>query len=781
MTLAVFAERAHASFNTFLIDEIYSNADGTIQYVVLRETAGQSGEDDLAGHKLTMTHGSVVKTFTFPSGLPSADTAGRHALIATPGYADLGLARPDYLMPERFLATDGGTLDYAGFDVFSYPPLPSDGVNALTRSGVVPNLATNFAGLSSSVPALPVTVVEYYNGNLDHYFISGLAPDIDALDSGRIGGWTRSGLGFKAFPSQALGGPSASPACRYYIPPQHGDSHFISASAAECAAVAAKIPVDPNYSGYILETPSEFYIALPNTTTGVCPPGTQPVYRLWNRRIDSNHRYTTDAAIKARMAAAGYVAEGYGPDAVAMCTVAAVGTVAPFRVSAESPFAPGCERTPAIGVNYMNAEVEPFLAVNPTNARNLIGVWQQDRWSSGSARAQVTVASFDGGLTWTRAFAPFTRCSGGTPATGGDYLRASDPWVTFAADGTAYQSAVVMTGAQFRTNAVLVSRSTDGGRSWSDPVALINDNSFFNDKESITADRSDARFVYATWTRLTAAGTGSTYFARTTDAGSSWEAARPIYDPGDGLLAFNNQIVVLPDGALVLFFTKLDAGTLWGSADLLIMRSTDRGITWSAPTRVAAAQSVGTRDPDSGARVADASGLGSVAVGRDGTLALVWQDARFSDGAHDAIAFSRSTDGGLTWSAPAPVNANVTVAAFLPAVAIADDGTMGVTYYDFRSNTANTATLPTDYWFTRSTDGNAWREVRVAGPFDLATAPVAAGLFLGDYQGLAATGATFLSLFVQTTDEADNRTDIFVATLPGPPTQQTHGFSRRQR
>jgi hypothetical protein len=53
--------------------------------------------------------------------------------------------------------------------------------------------------------------------------------------------------------------------------------------------------------------------------TGTCPTGTIPVYRLWNQRADSNHRYTTRVAIKAEMLAAGYVAEGYGADGVVMC------------------------------------------------------------------------------------------------------------------------------------------------------------------------------------------------------------------------------------------------------------------------------------------------------------------------------------------------------------------------------------------------------------------------------------------------------------------------------
>ncbi|MEO8755093.1 MAG: hypothetical protein ABI624_20720 [Casimicrobiaceae bacterium] len=64
------------------------------------------------------------------------------------------------------------------------------------------------------------------------------------------------------------------------------------------------------------------YIALPDVATGDCPAGLVKVYRLWNNRADSNHRYTTDLALKATMIAKGYLAEGYGPDATIMCAVA---------------------------------------------------------------------------------------------------------------------------------------------------------------------------------------------------------------------------------------------------------------------------------------------------------------------------------------------------------------------------------------------------------------------------------------------------------------------------
>ena len=96
------------------------------------------------------------------------------------------------------------------------------------------------------------------------------------------------------------------------LPPAE-DSHFFSASSAECAIVAAQHPT------FILENAAAFHIGLPDPVTGVCGPGEAPVYRLWNRRADTNHRYTIDPAIRAAMLAQGWIAEGYGPNAVAMC------------------------------------------------------------------------------------------------------------------------------------------------------------------------------------------------------------------------------------------------------------------------------------------------------------------------------------------------------------------------------------------------------------------------------------------------------------------------------
>jgi Abnormal spindle-like microcephaly-assoc'd, ASPM-SPD-2-Hydin/Repeat of unknown function (DUF5648) len=153
-----------------------------------------------------------------------------------------------------------------------------------------------------------VDVIEFYNAGLDHYFMTPMAIEIDALDAGRFPGWARTGRSFKGYPQPTAG---ASPVCRFYIPPPQ-DSHFYSASPAECAIVASTYPT------LVLESSDLFYIALPDAN-GTCPSGTIAVYRLFNNRADVNHRYTTDAQIKAQMIGEGYIAEGYGPSATIMC------------------------------------------------------------------------------------------------------------------------------------------------------------------------------------------------------------------------------------------------------------------------------------------------------------------------------------------------------------------------------------------------------------------------------------------------------------------------------
>ena len=354
--------------------------------------------------------------------------------------------------------------------------------------------------------------------------------------------------------------------------------------------------------------------------------------------------------------------------------------------------------------------------------------------------------------------------------------------MSFGPDGVAYQLALSFndvappfTGFDF-DHALLASKSEDGGVTWSDPEVVIRDTdaNVFNDKQTITADSTAANLVYAVWDRLvfpnerasdvasfrSSAFRGPAWFARSTDGGDSWEPARQIYDPGQNDQTIGNQIVVLPDGTLVNLFNEIrnDNSKKQRGNSVRVMRSTDKGVTWSAPIFVDLLGTIFVTDPESGDDVRTGDIIPDIAVAPNGDLYAVWQDARPNGGDADAIALSRSTNGGLTWSPRVKVNQTPTdipignQQAFTPSVDVAADGTVAVTYYDFRNNTDADALL-TDYFVvhchTACNNAANWgEEVQLTDEsFDMREAPFAGGFFTGDYEGLASAGNDFGAFF----------------------------------
>ncbi len=473
--------------------------------------------------------------------------------------------------------------------------------------------------------------------------------------------------------------------------------------------------------------------------------------------------------------------------------------------SGPSPFQPGCEGVAQSGTLYQNAEVEPRGAVGPNDPAHIVGAYPQDRWSNGGAHGLVAATSINGGASWTHSFAHFSICAGGTVANGGDFQRASDPWVTFSPNGVVHQIALSFNDTN-ADNAILASRSLNGGTVWSEPATLQRENtgstSLFVDKESITADPFDSNFVYAVWDRSTFpsdsvsftallhtfALRSQTVFARSTNGGVSWEPARAIFDERRAIsFTIANQIAVVPTGAALPTLVNVmwlfhGSGVQRTCCEVAVLRSTDRGVTWSGPIRVSRVDTVGVFDPDTGQGVRTGDIIPDIVAGvTAGRVYAVWQDGRFSGPPrgqeHAGIAFSQSLDGGRTWSPAIQINQVPATQAFTPTVAVAANGTIGVTYYDFRHNTPAPG-LPTDYWLVHChpatqncADPGSWAsETHVAGPFDMETAPNAAGLFVGDYEGLARAGNSFVALFGMANDgNLTNRTDIFEATLTPSP------------
>jgi ELWxxDGT repeat protein len=446
------------------------------------------------------------------------------------------------------------------------------------------------------------------------------------------------------------------------------------------------------------------------------------------------------------------------------------------------------------GVLGTDVAAEPYVAVNPTNPLNIAASWM-DQYPNGNA-VSVTL---DGGVTWRNVLIP-----GFTPLTGGTSRSAFDPWLSFDPNGNLYSSGgagLPKGNAQF-----LVNKSADGGLSWSSAIRVNtpgNDGNgwgpYGDDKPSITADPANPNYVYMTWARFNEASSfkgqsAETMFARSIDGGLTWQTEQSIHTAPKSDILWGHQIVVLPDGTLLDAFTE-GKFTNNHQASLTLLRSTDHGLTWSAPISALVQQplvdpqdnppNATVIDPDTGHPVEAHPMFPSIAVDqRSGNLYAVWIDARFSNFQYNSIAFSMSTDGGFTWSTPSQVNQTPNSVPVLdrqawnPTVAVAADGTVGVTYYDFRNNTAAPGAL-TDYWLatapTPASNPTAWGEMRLTdNSFDLEQAPTRFGgdTWLGDYEGLAAAGNDFVAAWAMPDGSATGQECVFFRrAISGAPLQ----------
>ncbi|HEX6254487.1 MAG TPA: sialidase family protein [Euzebyales bacterium] len=463
--------------------------------------------------------------------------------------------------------------------------------------------------------------------------------------------------------------------------------------------------------------------------------------------------------------------------AAAVTLLMAIGAVAGAAdpISGLSPYPDGgeptdpqavtaCNGAPQTGVLYRNSETEPYIAVNPTDPLNMIAAWHQDRWSNGSAQGVGAAYTTDGGTTWTFVNIPFTRCSGGQPGSAGDFERASDPWVSFGPDGTAHYMALVSNNSN-NENGMAVARSTNGGMTWTAPQ-IIKKNpaqdpvgaSLFHDKNTITADPHDPDLVYATWT-LFRGGSWSLVVARSTDGGETWGPARPVstiepIDPSQ--VAFfrqGAQIVVLPDGTLINAFFRilLDQKNVMIDFEQAIFRSFDQGRHWERmDTVVSDFVPASAFDPEFEIPVRDAGELPDITVNREsGDLYATWQ-TQSSEGLVNVVV-ARSTDGGSTWSAPVPVSIDPNVQAFLPAVSVNDDGTVGVLFYDFRRDTLGDDVLSTDVHLALFNADLSTRDEQTltSMSFDMRQMLLTGdrGYFPGDYVGLDTADGDFVAAF----------------------------------
>lgn len=439
---------------------------------------------------------------------------------------------------------------------------------------------------------------------------------------------------------------------------------------------------------------------------------------------------------------------------------------------------------------------EPSIAINPRNAQ-IIAAGAQDfrraaelRAACGGDRWNGLYLSIDGGQSWTNSLVPGF-CTDPTQGAGSEqavsemfnFSTNTDPVLAFDAFGNLYYSHIAFNANPFRTippstsGVLFVStyRVSDSGATYAKTVKVPSGSglrktpftagpgifSNFDDKQWMTVDNSAASpfygRVYVTWTKFSAQGGQSSIWVshcggngRGNEECQAFTRGHVLNKPVAGGLVQESFPATGPDGTLYIAFLQFQGG--FGStlphSGIWILKSTDGGET-AVQVKVADIRQIPSPIPPAGTAAND--GFNSfrtgtapgVAVTADGAVHVVWGE--WVDGTHAEVRYARSTDGGLTWSAPISLNTEPTGHQFFPSIA-ASGNMVHVAWYDGRLNQAGTTITALQVFYRRSTNAGAGFELdahitdQPFNPNQVSRFPVFCAAFIGDYLDIDAVG-----------------------------------------
>ena len=408
------------------------------------------------------------------------------------------------------------------------------------------------------------------------------------------------------------------------------------------------------------------------------------------------------------------------------------------------------------------AQNEPSIAVNPSDPNHIIATSNDYRLRvepppEHDVRAGYYV-SFDGGNTWPGDGIIDISTIPNTFAAG-------DPAIAIHDIHNVYYSYIAFNRST-DDGGVAVSKSTDGGLTWLDPVVVDwNSASEFQDKEYLTVDATGSAFdgnVYVSWTHFDSSA--PIYFSRSTDGGASFSVPYRISDTSYS----SNQgsiPIVGPDGVIYVAWFNYDTN------GLRMAKSTNGGQSFGTPFPVASVDEIPSPLPGAGFR--DNSFPTAAVDLNNGYIYVAWSDYRNGDA---DIYFTHSTNGGANWSAPVRINDDPLsndAHQFFPWMDVSPNGKLFVGWFDSRLDpTPFTQPLLYDEFVTVSTDGGLsfspnqrMSEVTVDSSIGGFNPP-----FIGDYSGLAATDDFVYPAWV---DTRRNQEDIYTQRVNSVHGQKT--------
>jgi hypothetical protein len=378
---------------------------------------------------------------------------------------------------------------------------------------------------------------------------------------------------------------------------------------------------------------------------------------------------------------------------------------------------------------YTNTSSQHRTQVEPDTfafGSTIVGAFQEGRFNNGGATNVGWARSANGGSTWTHGNLPGT-----TTFAGGTYARVSDPSVAYDARHNVWMVSSLGINSSAVGVAVLVSRSTNGGATWTNPVVAASKPAGFLDKNWTVCDNTATSPFYGRcYTEWDDNADGNRIKMSTSaDGGLTWGPARNTANNATGL---GGQPLVRPNGVVVVPIDNAN------ETALQVFRSTNGGASWGSTATVATYR---THRVAGGLRTGP---LPSAEIDGAGRVYVVWQDCRFSTSCSSNDIVLTSSPDGVTWTAVSRVPIGPvpsTIDRFVPGLAVnrATSGStarLGLAYHYYPTANCSSSTCRLYAGYLSSANGGAtWAApVQLAGPMPLSWLPqTTQGRMFGDY------------------------------------------------